>query len=129
MPILLFDGVCNLCNGAVQFVIRHDKRQIFQFAALQSEAGQAILRKHNLDTATFDSLVLLDERGIATRSTGALRLAWHLGGVWRVLYALVVVPPWVRDGVYGWVARNRYRWFGERAACMIPTAALRKRFL
>jgi predicted DCC family thiol-disulfide oxidoreductase YuxK len=128
-PVLLFDGVCNLCTGVVQFVIRRDPAGRFRFAALQSEAGQAILSRFDLPRADFDTFVLLGADRIYTRSTAALRVARGLSGAWPLLYALSVIPRPVRDLVYGVVARHRYRWFGRKDRCMVPTADVAERFL
>jgi predicted DCC family thiol-disulfide oxidoreductase YuxK len=127
--LLLFDGVCNLCNGVVQSVIRHDRAGRFRFAALQSEAGQAVLQQLGLPTEQFDSFVYVTEGRLFTESTAALRVARDLGGVWQLLYALIIVPRPIRDAVYRWVARNRYWFFGKQESCMMPTPELRARFL
>jgi predicted DCC family thiol-disulfide oxidoreductase YuxK len=127
--LLLFDGVCNLCNGVVQFVIRHDRAGRFRFAALQSEPGQAMLRQFGLSTQQFDSFVYVKDGQFFTESTAALRVARDLGGAWRLLYGFIIVPRPLRDAVYRWVARNRYRFFGRQESCMIPTPELRARFL
>jgi predicted DCC family thiol-disulfide oxidoreductase YuxK len=124
--IILFDGVCNLCNGAVQFVIKHDKKKKFLFGSLQGRAGQAYLRSFNLD---FTSFVLVEEDKAYTRSTAALRTAKHLGGVWKFMYVFIIVPRFIRDAIYNWIAKNRYKWFGKKDACMVPTQELRARFL
>jgi predicted DCC family thiol-disulfide oxidoreductase YuxK len=127
--VVLFDGVCNLCNGSVQFIIRHDPAGRFRFASLQSEAGQALLRRHGLDPEDLFSVILVEDGRAHSRSDAALRIAAGLSGGWRAAGALRVVPRPLRDLVYGWVARNRYRWFGRQDACMIPTPELRGRFL
>ncbi len=128
-PIILFDGVCNLCNGAVQFIIRHDKNKIFRFASLQSEAGRHLLVRHNLPAAQLDSFILVENDKAYDRSTGALRVAKKLNGLIPLLYGFIIVPKFIRNGVYNWVARNRYKWFGKKEECMIPTPELRARFL
>lgn len=128
-PIILFDGICNLCNKSVQFVLKRDRRQQFRFASLQSEAGQQLLRKFNLSSTDMNSFVLIDNDKIYTRSGGALRVLKILGGGWRLLYGLIIVPPFIRDRVYDWISRNRYKWFGKREECWIPTPELKKRFL
>lgn len=128
-PVLLFDGVCNLCNGVVQFVINHDTRGQFRFASLQSEAGQALLRQHRLSTTNFDTFILLEEGRIFTRSSAALRIARKLNGFWPLLYMFMVIPKFIRDFFYNLVSRNRYRWFGQQEACMLPTPELKSRFL
>jgi predicted DCC family thiol-disulfide oxidoreductase YuxK len=128
--IVLFDGVCNLCNRSVQFIIRHDHKGKFLFAALQSEAGQALLKQHNLPLHTNpESIVLLHDRQIYQYSGAALRIARNLGGIWSLAYGFIILPPFIRDGIYKLIARNRYRWFGRQDSCMLPTAALKAKFL
>lgn len=129
-PVVLFDGVCNLCQWSVRFIVRRDRRGVFRFAALQSPAGRALLAGHRLaDAQAPDSVVLLEGGRASTGSTAALRIARRLDGAWPLLYALVAVPRPLRDALYRFVARNRYRWFGRQAACMPPTPELRARFL
>jgi predicted DCC family thiol-disulfide oxidoreductase YuxK len=128
-PILLFDGVCNLCNGVVQFLIRHDPDAEFRFAALQSEAGQALLERFDLPTGEFDSFVLVEGGDYATKSTAALRIARRLGFPYSLLYPFVVLPTFLRDRVYDLVADNRYRIFGKKDQCMVPTPDRQARFL
>lgn len=131
-PTLLFDGVCHLCHGAVQWVIRHDPRAVFRFAALQSAAGQALLAGHALALSarpTIDSVVLVDGDRLWVRSDAALEVLRRLGGIWGVLRILRLVPRPIRDAIYDWVARHRYRWFGRRDECWLPTPELRRRFL
>jgi predicted DCC family thiol-disulfide oxidoreductase YuxK len=128
-PIVLFDGVCNLCNGSVTFIVKRDPGRRFRFAALQSAAGATLLRQFGLPADALDTLVLVEGNRAFTRSTASLRVARRLSGLWPLLYALIVVPRPIRDLLYGVVARNRYRWFGRRDACMMPTPDLRERFL
>ncbi len=128
-PVLLFDGVCNLCNGSVQWVIQHDPEARFRFASLQSEAGQALLHQHNLPTTEMNTVVLIDGEKAYTRSDVPLQIFGKMGGAWPVLAALSIVPRFIRDAVYDWIARNRYRWFGKQEACWLPTPALKERFL
>lgn len=128
MPsVLLFDGVCNLCSGIVRFVVNRDPAARVQFAALQSDAARRLLG--TLPQPPPDSLVLVENGKYYTRSAAALRIARGLRFPWPLLYVLVAVPRPVRDWVYDAVARNRYRWFGRRDVCMIPTPELRARFL
>ncbi|MBS1685457.1 MAG: thiol-disulfide oxidoreductase DCC family protein [Bacteroidetes bacterium] len=127
--LVLFDGVCNLCNASVQFVIRHDTEGRFRFAALQSDAGHKVLAEHGLTTDKFDSFIYLRQGQLYQRSTAALYLMRDLGGAWGLLYAFIIVPRPLRDAVYDLVARYRYRWFGRRESCMMPTEELRGRFL
>ena len=128
-PIILFDGVCNLCNGAVNFVIDRDRRQRFRFASLQSEVGEGLLAQYRLPPEYLRSLVLVENNRVYTRSTAALRIARHLDGIWPLCYVFMVLPPAIRDYLYNFVARNRYRWFGKSESCRYPTAAERQRFL
>jgi len=128
-PIVLFDGVCKFCNASVNFIIDHDPAGRIRFAALQSEAGQALLRKFRLDTSEFDTLILVEGERFWARSTAALRVAGHLGGPWRYLSALLLMPAFLRDPLYDVLARNRFRWFGRLDACRVPTPEVRARFL
>ena len=128
-PIILFDGVCNLCNGAVQMVIRHDKKKLFRFASLQSDAGQSLLAKYHLPANNFNSFVLVENDRAYTSSTAALQVARQLSGPLKLLYGFIIVPPFIRNAVYGLIAKNRYRWFGKRESCMLPTPDLQNRFL
>jgi predicted DCC family thiol-disulfide oxidoreductase YuxK len=128
-PIILFDGVCNLCNGSVDFIIRRDRCGIFRFASLQSAAGRALLQQHGLPPDTLDSVVLVDEAGVHARSTAALRIARKLGAAWPLAYAFIVVPRPLRDALYDFIAHRRYRWFGKRETCRLPSPAERDRFL
>ena len=126
---ILFDGVCNLCNGFVQFVIARDPSSRFRFAALQSAAAAHLLASNGAPPSLQDSVVLVEGSRVFTRSTAALRIVRWLRFPWPLAYAFVVIPRPIRDGVYDLVARRRYRWFGRRDACMVPTPELRARFL
>ena len=123
--VVLFDGVCNLCNGAVRFILARDPGERFQFASLQSEAARRLLR----DDGRVETIVLLEAGKRYTRSTAALRIARGLRFPWPLLYAFVAVPRPLRDLVYDWVARHRYAWFGKRDTCLVPTPEVRRRFL
>lgn len=127
--IVLFDGVCNLCNKSVQFILKRDKNAYFHFAALQSEEGQARLKELQRDRASFNSIVLMEKGQVYEKSTAALRIARRLGGAWPLLYGFIVVPKFIRDAVYGWIAKNRYRWFGKKDRCMMPKPEWKERFL
>jgi predicted DCC family thiol-disulfide oxidoreductase YuxK len=127
--IVLFDGVCNFCNGTVQFVIKNDPAKRFKFAALQSETGQALLQKHGFSLSDFDTFVLVDGDRAYTKSGAALRMARGLKMPWPLLYGFIIVPAFIRDAAYSLVARNRYKWFGKKDACMIPDQAQRDRFI
>lgn len=128
--IVLFDGVCNLCNRSVQFVLKHDKKDEFRFATLQGEIGKVLVRECNIDTSQVDSIILI-EPGVAyyTKSTAALKIGMTFGGAWQLLYVLNLIPSKLRDIVYDWVARNRYSWYGKKDACMVPTPELKAKFL
>jgi predicted DCC family thiol-disulfide oxidoreductase YuxK len=128
-PVILFDGVCNLCNSSVQFVIKHDKQSKFLFASLQSSEGQQLLNKYALPENNFNSFVLIEDEKIFTRSTGALKVFGKLDGWYKILYVFMIVPKFIRDAVYNWIARNRYKWFGKKDECMIPAPELKARFL
>ncbi len=127
-PVILFDGVCNLCNASVQFIIKHDTKKQFRFASLQSNLGEKTLRHFNLPANEFNSFILLDKSKIYTKSEGALRVAKELKGVSCLLYAFIIVPRFLRDSVYSLIARNRYKWFGKKDACMTPTPELKNLF-
>jgi predicted DCC family thiol-disulfide oxidoreductase YuxK len=127
--VLLFDGVCNLCNAAVNFVIDRDPRGRLKFASLQSRTGQELLERFDLPTGDFDTMVLVEGDRCFTRSTAGLRVARRLRQPWPLLYGFVIVPRPLRDAVYGLIARNRYRWFGRQESCRVPTPELKARFL
>jgi predicted DCC family thiol-disulfide oxidoreductase YuxK len=127
-PVILFDGVCNLCNSSVNFVIDRDPQGTIYFAPLQSEYARKILEKHQIGME-LNTIVLLEDGKVYDRSTAALRIARLLNGPWPLLYASIVIPRFIRDGVYRWIARNRYRWFGKTQACRVPTPELQARFL
>ncbi len=128
-PIILFDGVCNLCNNAVQFVIKHDANDKFLFASLQSDTGQKLLQKLELPDKDFNSFILLQHDIVYTQSTAALKVVQQLNGGWKLLYGFMIVPPFIRNALYRLIANNRYKWFGKLNECMLPTPALQKRFL
>ena len=128
-PVVLFDGVCNLCNATVNFLIDRDPDGVFRFGALQSEAARPLLHRHGLSATELSSVVLIEDGHVYTRSTAALRIARRLPGLWPLLQVFYAVPTPLRDLVYDVIARNRYRWFGKRDACRVPTPDLRARFL
>ncbi len=128
-PTILFDGVCNFCNGAVNFLIRQDARAHLRFAPLQSEAGQQLLRQHHLPTNAFESFILVKEGKVFQRSDAVLQILPYLPWYWQWARMGKLLPAAWRDGLYQAIARNRYRWFGKKAECMVPTKKLRERFL
>jgi predicted DCC family thiol-disulfide oxidoreductase YuxK len=128
-PILLFDGVCNLCNGSVQFIIRRDPEARFRFASLQSAVGQRYLDELRVDRRAVDSVILIEGGRWYKEGDAALRIARLLPGPWKALGVFRLLPRPLRDRLYRLVARNRYRWFGKRESCWLPTPELRGRFL
>jgi len=128
--LILFDGICNLCNSSVQYVIKHDSKDKFMFTALQSEVGQQIIKEYNIDTAKTDSILLYTpEVGISSKSTAALKIAFQLGFPNNLLCVFFIIPPFVRNYVYDYIAKNRYKWYGKKESCMIPTPELKSKFL
>lgn len=127
--IILFDGVCNFCNYWVNFIIDRDKDDIFKFAALQSEAGQKLLNEFNLKTEDFDTFILIDGEIYFTKSTAALNIARKLNYPVKVLYYFIFIPKFLRDLVYSLIAKNRYKFFGRRDVCRIPTDEEKEKFL
>jgi predicted DCC family thiol-disulfide oxidoreductase YuxK len=128
-PVVLFDGVCNLCNGFVQFLVPRDPERTFRFASLQSDVGQELLAERGLPTDDLESLVLIEGDDCYVKSSAVLRIAAHLGGVYGLLPALRFVPRRVRDQIYDFVAARRYRWFGRKDRCTVPDGDTASRFL
>jgi predicted DCC family thiol-disulfide oxidoreductase YuxK len=127
--IIFFDGVCNLCNSSVNFIIKHDKKKHFLFASLQSDAAKEILLQHNSKKITFDSIILIKANKIYEKSTAALKISKHLNNGLFLLYLFIIVPTFIRDYLYNTIAKNRYKWFGKKDSCMIPTKELKHRFI
>ncbi|PQP82826.1 thiol-disulfide oxidoreductase DCC [Paenibacillus sp. PCH8] len=128
-PIVLVDGVCHFCQGLTKWIIKRDPEGKYHFASLQSDIAKALLEKGNLSTDRMDTFVLIEDGNYYTRSTAALRLAKGLKFPYPLLYGFIIVPKFIRNAVYNWVARNRYRWFGKDEACMLPTPEIKDRFL
>lgn len=127
--IILFDGVCNFCNGSVNFIIERDPTAYFKFAPLQSEIGQKLIDEHGVNKAETDSVILIESGKVYTHSTAALRVARKLTGAWKLFYGFWIVPKFIRDFAYKLFAKNRYKMFGKIDACMLPTPDVRARFL
>ena len=127
-PVILFDGVCNLCSGSVQFILKRDKEKKFLFTSLQSNYGQDLLKRSSLPMDTFNSFILFEDGKIITRSTAALKIFSQLKG-WKWVKIFWIVPKFIRDVVYNLIAKNRYKWFGKRNECWLPTPDLKARFL
>lgn len=129
MKVILFDGVCNLCNSSVNWIIDHDKHNTFKFASLQSDYGKSVVQKYNLQGSYLDTILLVDEDKIFSRSGAVLRIAKYLGSIYQLAYAFIIIPPFIRNAVYNFIAQNRYRWFGKRDSCRMPTPELKNKFL
>lgn len=127
--IVLFDGVCHMCQAIVLFTIKRDKQEQIHFAPLQSEFGLELLEKLELPTSNFDTFVFVDNGKVYTKSTAALHLFKKLHRLWPLLYVFIIVPRILRDPVYSFIAKNRYKWFGKSEQCMIPTSHIRSRFI
>ncbi|HMK04755.1 MAG TPA: thiol-disulfide oxidoreductase DCC family protein [Ferruginibacter sp.] len=128
-PVILFDGVCNFCNSAVNFTLKRNKKADILFAALQSEVGHKLLQQYNLPADDMESFVFIDNGKAYKQSTAALKVCKRLRGLWPLTYGLIIVPRFIRDSIYNWIAGNRYKWFGKRQECMIPTPDVKERFL
>lgn len=128
-PIVLFDGVCNLCNGVVKFAIKRDKKEILHFASLQSDIAKSLMRQYDLDENQLKTFVFIEKDKAYTRSTAGLKLIRSFRGLWPLLYVFIIVPKFIRDAVYNFISNNRYRWFGKEESCMIPGPEIRARFL
>lgn len=128
-PIILFDGVCNLCNAMVRFVIKRDKRGDILFSALQGETAKKLLAAFNLPVQETATMVFIEKGKIYLRSKAALRICLHLKAGWPLCYGFIIVPAFLRNGIYNLIAKNRYKWFGVKQECMVPTVQLKARFL
>jgi predicted DCC family thiol-disulfide oxidoreductase YuxK len=128
--IILFDGVCNLCNNAINFIIEHDKKDVFRFASLQSDLGKKLVSERGIDPEVLDTIYLI-EPGVVyyEKSTAALKIARDLSGGYSLMKHFIYLPKFIRDGVYNLVASNRYSWFGKKESCMIPTPELKAKFI
>lgn len=128
--LILFDGVCNLCNSSVVYVIKHDKHDRFRFAPLQSEIGKAVISKFNIDTVKTDSILLYSEDfGLKTKSSAAIAIASKLGFPRNIISIFSIIPSIIRNWFYDFIAKNRYKWYGKKENCMIPTPELKQKFL
>ena len=128
-PLILFNGICNFCKYWVNFAIRRDKKMKLKFTPLQGETAKKILPKFQISTTSLSSVVIVDMGRVWTQSSAAIRICKHLDGGWKLFYAFIIIPKFIRDFFYNIIARNRYRWFGKKEVCMVPTPELRERFL
>ena len=127
--IILFDGVCNLCNSTIQKVIEKDSKNQFKFASLQSEFGQKFLEKNKLSQTDFNSMILMEGDKFYTQSDAALRIGKELSGIYKLSGLFFIFPKFLRNSVYNWVAKNRYKWFGKQESCWLPTPELQEKFI
>lgn len=128
-PLILFDGVCNLCNSSVQFVIKRDSQKKFHFASLQSDCANEILSRFYKDTPNLNSFILVQKGKVYTRSTAALKVASQLSGPIQLMFLFIIIPPFLRNAVYDFIAARRYHWFGKKETCMVPDDSVKERFL
>lgn len=128
-PIVLFDGVCNLCNGVINFIIENDKQSKFRFASLQSTESVKILKSYGINDTTLNSVVLVYQNKIYTQSSAALHILKLLGGIYSVGYLFILIPSFIRNWIYQLIAKNRYKWFGKKDNCMVPSESVKKLFL
>lgn len=126
--IILFDGVCNLCQFGVQFIVKRDPDAYFHFASLQGATGQRLLAEHQI-SPDLDSFIYISDTKVYNKSAAALRVARHLRGAWKIFYLFIILPRPIRDKMYEIIARNRYTWFGKQETCMLPSPELKSRFL
>ena len=127
--IVLFDGVCNLCNSTVQFIIRHDPKAKFKFASIQSDRGQLLIERHGLLIENADSLIYIRDKKVYIKSTAVLLILRRLSGGWKLLFGLVIIPGFLRDMIYDFIAKRRYRYFGKSESCIIPAPEFQGRFI
>lgn len=126
-PIIFFDGVCNLCNGAINFIIDRDKKSYFKFAPLQSSVAETYISRSVIKNT--DSIILWESGQLYSKSSAALKIARHLDGAWKAFYVFIIIPKFIRDFVYDIIAKNRYKWFGKRDSCRMPNEEIKNRFL
>jgi predicted DCC family thiol-disulfide oxidoreductase YuxK len=127
--VILFDGVCNFCNSSVNFIIDNDKQNVFRFASLQSDFGQKSLKQFNLPTDILSTLILISDNKYFTKTTAALKIAKDLSFPYNLSYVFIIVPPFIRNIFYNIISRNRYKWFGKKDSCRIPSASERAKFI
>jgi predicted DCC family thiol-disulfide oxidoreductase YuxK len=128
-PVVFFDGVCNFCNFWVNFAIKKDRKKRMRFSPLQGETAKEVLPDHHINLTVLSTVILLDKGKCYTQSSAAIRICKYLDGGWKLFYGLIIIPKFLRDPVYNIIARNRYKWYGRKETCMIPTPELKERFL
>lgn len=127
--IIIFDGICNLCNASINFLIKIDKNNVFKFVAMQSESGEQLLKKYGFSTTEIDSFLLISNKNLLTKSDAIVRISAQLPFPWNLFFVLKILPKGMRDYLYSLVAKNRYKWFGKKNQCLIPTPELNHKFL
>lgn len=127
--LILFDGVCNFCNYWVTFAIKRDRKNKLKFTPLQGETAKQLLPQFHIDPSSLSSVIFIDNGKVYTQSSAAIQICKHLDGGWKLFYGLIIIPKFFRDFLYNIIARNRYKWFGKKESCLIPTAELKERFL
>lgn len=127
--LVLFDGVCNFCDASVNWIIKHDKKNKFKFATLQSEIGKKMMLKYGIDPAKTDSAVLIENNSAYIKSTAVLKIAKQLNALYPLAYGFIIIPKFLRDAVYDFISRNRYKWWGKKDNCMIPTKEIKEKFI
>jgi predicted DCC family thiol-disulfide oxidoreductase YuxK len=128
-PVILFDGVCNFCNYWVNFAIKRDSKKKLRFTTLQGEMAKRLLPQYKINPTSLHSVIFIDKGKAYTQSSAAIRVCKYLNGGWKLFYGLMIIPKFIRDFFYNIIARNRYKWFGKKESCMVPTPELRERFL
>jgi predicted DCC family thiol-disulfide oxidoreductase YuxK len=128
-PIVLFDGVCNFCNYWVNFALKHDKKKILKFSPLQGKIAKELLPKFHFNPESINSVIFIDNGKAYTQSSASLRICKYMDGGWKLFYGFIIIPKFIRDFFYNIIARNRYKWWGKKESCMIPTPELKERFL
>lgn len=128
-PIVFFDGVCNFCNYWVNFSIKRDRKKKLKFAPLQGETAKKMFTQYNIENSDTESVIFIENGKAYKASAAALRIARNLGGGWKLFYGFMIVPKFIRDAVYKWIANNRYKWYGKKDTCMVPAPGVRERFL
>lgn len=127
--VILFDGVCNFCNHWVTFAIKRDRKNKLKFTPLQGETAKQLLPQYHINPTSLSSVIFIDNGKVYTQSSAAIQICKHLDGGWKLFYGLIIIPKFIRDFLYNIIARNRYKWFGKKESCMIPTPELKERFL
>ena len=128
-PIIIYDGVCYLCNRGVHFILKHDRKKIFNFTPFQSSFAKNLLKENNESENIGDTFILIHKGKLYNRADAALKITMLLGGKWKMLYPLYLFPKFIRNGIYNIIARNRYKWFGKADSCMMPTPEIQERFI